>query len=215
MDKYIKEPINSLTHLGGAILSGFALIYMLYRSILNGSPYQIAAAITFGISLILLYSASTVYHWVFSSEKLYTILRKIDHSMIYLLIAGTYTPICLVTLRGKLGWILFSLIWTLAITGIIMKIFWLNAPRWLYTAFYVILGWLAIFFIGPIYKALPTNGFIWLFSGGILYTFGAVIYATKLPIFKLKRLGFHETFHLFILLGSLSHFIMVSKYILI
>lgn len=215
MEKYIKEPINSLTHLGGAVLSAFALIYMLYRSISNGSPYQIAAAITFGISLILLYTASTVYHWVFSSEKLYTILRKIDHSMIYMLIAGTYTPICLVTLNGKLGWTLFILIWSLALSGIIMKIFWLNAPRWLYTAFYVILGWLAIFFIGPIYKALATNGFIWLFSGGILYTFGAIIYATKLPIFKFKHLGFHETFHLFILLGSLSHFIMVSKYILI
>lgn len=215
MEKYIKEPINSLTHLVGAVLSAFALIYMIYISILNGSPYQIAAAVTFGISLILLYTASTVYHWVFSSEKLYTILRKVDHSMIYLLIAGTYTPICLVTLKGKLGWTLFALIWSLAISGIIMKIFWLNAPRWLYTAFYVILGWLAIFFIGPIYKALPTNGFMWMFAGGIFYTLGAIIYASKLPIFKFKYLGFHETFHLFILLGSLSHFIMVSRYILI
>ena len=215
MEKFIKEPINSLTHLGGAILSAFATIYMLYQSIMIGNPYKIAAAITFGISLILLYTASTVYHWVFSSEKLYTILRKIDHSMIYMLIAGTYTPICLVTLKGKLGWILFSLIWSLAISGIIMKIFWLNAPRWLYTAFYLVLGWLAIFFIGPIYKALPSPAFILLFSGGLMYTFGAIIYATKLPIFKFKYLGFHEIFHLFILFGSFSHFLMVSQYILI
>ncbi len=215
MDKYIKEPINTLTHLLGAILSGVALIYMMYQSIISGNPYKIAGATTFGISLILLYTASTVYHWTFSSEKLYTILRKIDHSMIYLLIAGTYTPICLVTLKGKLGWTLFALIWSLAISGIIMKIFWLNAPRWLYTAFYVILGWLAIFFIGPIYRALPFNGFVWLFSGGVLYTLGALIYATKLPLFKFKYLGFHEIFHIFILLGSLSHFIMVSKYVLI
>lgn len=215
MGKYIKEPINTLTHLLGAILSGVALIYMMYKSIISGNPYKIAGATTFGISLILLYTASTVYHWTFSSEKLYTILRKIDHSMIYLLIAGTYTPICLVTLKGKLGWTLFALIWSLAISGIIMKIFWLNAPRWLYTAFYVILGWLAIFFIGPIYRAIPLKGFIWLFSGGVLYTLGALIYATKLPLFKFKHLGFHEIFHIFILLGSLSHFIMVSKYVLI
>lgn len=215
MKKFIKEPINSLTHLIGAVLSAVATGFMIYKSVINHNPYQLAGAITFGISLICLYSASTIYHWVFSSEKLYTILRKIDHSMIYVLIAGTYTPVCLVTLKGTMGWVLFGIIWGLAILGIVMKMFWLNAPRWLYTAFYLILGWMAIFFIGPIYRAIPFNGFVWLVTGGLMYTVGSVIYATKSSIFRFKYLGFHEIFHLFILSGSLSHFIMVNNYILV
>jgi hemolysin III len=215
MTKYIKEPINSLTHLSGAILSIVGLVFMLYKSIINHSPFQIVSAIIFGVSLILLYSASTVYHWVFSSEKLYTILRKIDHSMIYILIAGTYTPICLNTIRGPIGYTLLAIIWGLALVGIVMKFFWLNAPRWLYTLFYLILGWMAIFFIVPIYKSIALPGFILLLAGGIFYTVGATVYATKLPFLKTKHLGFHEIFHIFIILGSVSHFLMINGYVLV
>lgn len=211
----MKEPVNTMTHFIGALLSAGALGWMTYKGVLHGNGLQIAAAIVFGISLIALYTASTVYHWVSGSEKLKAILRRVDHSMIYVLIAGTYTPVCLITLKGTLGWILFGVVWSLAALGIIMKLVWFNAPRWLYTAFYLILGWLAIFFIVPIYRSLPSAGFAWLLAGGLLYTVGAIIYGTKSKKLKISVFGFHEIFHLFILAGSFAHYMMVSRYLLI
>lgn len=211
----MKEPVNTLTHLSGALLSVVALVVMILKGVGNESTLQIASAIIFGLSLLGLYVASTVYHWVPSSEKLNGILRRIDHSMIYVLIAGTYTPVCLLALKGVLGWSLFGTIWTLAIIGIIMKIVWLHAPRWLYTAFYLILGWLAVFFIVPLYKALPLQGFVWLLVGGFMYSVGAIIYGTKSKRIRISVFGFHEIFHLFILAGSLAHFIMVERFIMI
>lgn len=210
----MKEPVNTITHFIGALLSLGALAWMTYKGVVHGNGIQIAAAIVFGLSLIALYTASTVYHWASGSEKLKAILRRVDHSMIYVLIAGTYTPVCLITLKGTLGWVLFGIVWGLAILGIIMKLVWFNAPRWLYTAFYLILGWLAIFFIVPIYKALPSAGFIWLIAGGLLYTIGAVIYGSKSKRLKISVFGFHEIFHLFILAGSFAHYMMVSNYLL-
>jgi hemolysin III len=211
----MKEPVNTLTHLSGALLSVVALVVMILKGVGNESSLQILSATIFGLSLLGLYVASTVYHWVPSSEKLNGILRRIDHSMIYVLIAGTYTPVCLLALKGVLGWSLFGTIWTLAIIGIIMKIVWLHAPRWLYTAFYLILGWLAVFFIVPLYKALPLQGFVWLLVGGLMYSVGAIIYGTKSKRIRISVFGFHEIFHLFILAGSLAHFIMVERFIMI
>lgn len=211
----MKEPVNTLTHLSGALLSVVALVVMILKGVGNESSLQIVSATIFGLSLLGLYVASTVYHWVPSSEKLNGILRRIDHSMIYVLIAGTYTPVCLLALKGVLGWSLFGTIWTLAIIGIIMKIVWLHAPRWLYTAFYLILGWLAVFFIVPLYKALPLQGFVWLLVGGLMYSVGAIIYGTKSKRIRISVFGFHEIFHLFILAGSLAHFIMVERFIMI
>ncbi len=175
----IKEPVNALTHLAGAVLSSVALVWMIIKGVSNGSTLQIVSALVFGLSLIALYTASTVYHWVPSSEKVDAILRRVDHSMIYILIAGTYTPVCLIALKGTLGWTLFGIVWGLAALGIVMKLVWFNAPRWLYTAFYLILGWMAIFFIVPLYKSLPLQGFVWLIVGGLSYSLGSVIYATK------------------------------------
>jgi hemolysin III len=211
----MKEPVNTLTHLSGALLSVVALVLMILKGVGNESRMQIVSGVIFGLSLIGLYVASTVYHWVPSSERLNGILRRIDHSMIYVLIAGTYTPVCLLDLKGVLGWSLFGTIWTLAIIGIIMKIVWLHAPRWLYTAFYLILGWMAIFFIVPLYKALPFQGFIWLVVGGLMYSVGAVIYGTKSKRIRIFVFGFHEIFHMFILAGSFAHFMMVQRFILI
>lgn len=211
----MKEPVNTLTHLSGALLSVVALVLMILKGVGNGSSLQIASAIVFGVSLIALFTASTVYHWVPSSDKLRAILRRVDHSMIYILIAGTYTPVCLLALKGVLGWSLFGVIWLLAVIGIIMKIVWLNAPRWLYTSFYLILGWIAVFFIMPLYKSLPIQGFVWLLIGGLMYTVGAVIYGTKSQKLKISVFGFHEIFHMFILAGSFSHFMMVQGFILI
>ena len=211
----MKEPVNTLTHLSGAILSVFALIMMLVKGIGNGSVLQISTAIVFGISLIALYTASTVYHWVPSSEKLHAILRRVDHSMIYVLIAGTYTPVCLLALKGTLGWSLFAAIWGLAALGIIIKLVWFSAPRWLSTSFYLMLGWLSVFFIVPLYKALPLQGFIWLLVGGLMYSIGAVIYGTKSKRIRISVFGFHEIFHVFILAGSFAHVVMVERFIMI
>jgi len=211
----MKEPVNTLTHLAGAVFSVVALVWMIIKGFYNGSMVQVVSAGVFGLSLLALYTASTVYHWVPSSEKVQAILRRVDHSMIYILIAGTYTPVCLIALKGTLGYTLFGIVWGLAILGIIMKLVWFSAPRWLYTSFYLILGWMAIFFIVPLYKSLPMEGFIWLLTGGLMYSVGAVIYATKPKRMQLSVFGFHEIFHLFILAGSFAHYMMVEKFILI
>jgi hemolysin III len=135
--------------------------------------------------------------------------------MIYILIAGTYTPVCLIALKGVLGYTLLSVVWGLAVLGIIMKMVWFSAPRWLYTAFYLILGWMAVFFIVPLYHSLPVQGFAWLLAGGISYSVGSIIYATKSKKLKISVFGFHEIFHLFVLGGSFSHYLMIEKFILI
>ena len=212
---HMKEPGNAITHLIGAVLSLAGLIYMLYQAIKVGSGFYLAGGLIFGLSLIALYSASTIYHWVPGSERATAILRKVDHAMIYVLIAGTYTPICLITLKGFLGTALLIGVWTLAAAGIVMKLLWMNAPRWLYTGCYLFLGWLAIFFIWPIYKAMPVTGFICLVSGGAMYTIGSIIYAKKSEALRLAKLGFHEIFHLFILAGSALHFLMVSRFVMV
>jgi len=210
----IREPVNTLTHLCGAILSAAGLVWMLLKALRQPSPEYLISALVFGASLILLYSASTCYHWLKASSKTIKILRKIDHSMIYVLIAGTYTPICILALPRPLGLYLLAGIWILTLTGIILKFAWLSAPRFIYTSFYLLLGWMALFFIRPIYRTLPLQGFALLLAGGLLYTAGAVIYAFKPARLHLSVFGFHEIFHLFILGGSLSHFIMVSRYLL-
>lgn len=211
----MKEPVNTLTHLSGALLSVVALVIMILRGVGNDSAIQIVSASVFGVSLLALYTASTIYHWVPSSEKMRGILRRIDHSMIYILIAGTYTPVCLLALKGVLGWSLFGTVWALALIGIIMKVVWLHAPRWLYTSFYLILGWLSVFFIVPLYKALPLQGFAWLIVGGLMYSVGAIIYGTKSSKIRISVFGFHEIFHVFILAGSFAHFMMVERFILV
>lgn len=210
----IREPINSMSHLIGAVLSLAGLIFLLVRSIQAGTIVHVLAALIFGISLILLYTASMVYHWVVSSTEVIRILRKIDHCMIYVLIAGTYTPVCLLTLQGKMGIGLLIAVWSLAALGIVLKLIWFDAPRWLYTGFYLLLGWLAVFFIYPISLALPGKGVFLLVLGGLFYTTGSVLYALKPERLRLWKLGFHEIFHFFILAGSLTHYLFVYFYVL-
>ena len=209
-----REPISSLTHLVGAFLSLIGLILLIKYSLDTSNPYNTIILAVFGISSILLYSASSTYHKSLSSEKVVKILRRVDHSMIYVLIAGTYTPICLIALKGKLGTVLFLSVWLLAFIGILLKIVWFDAPRWLYTGFYILMGWISIFVIVPIIKAVSLGGFMWLLAGGLFYTVGGVIYATKRPKINLKFFGFHEIFHIFIMLGSLCHYILMFKYIM-
>ncbi len=216
MKNIFRDPVSGLTHLFGALASLIGLIILIIYelNIPNSTPLGLVAVIMFGISLILLYTASSVYHLVKSSDKVIKILRKLDHSMIFVLIAGTYTPVCLISLNGKLRWIMFISIWALAVIGVSFKMIWFNCPRWLSTLFYVFMGWIAVFLISPISKAININGIAWLILGGVFYTVGAVIYGTKWPKINSKVFGFHEIFHLFVLAGSFCHYFMVFKYVL-
>ncbi|SUY47786.1 hemolysin III [Clostridium putrefaciens] len=215
MDKSFKDPISGFTHLFGAVISLFALIAMVIKYATGGylNNLVLASSIIFGLSLILLYTASSVYHLVITSDGVTKVLRKLDHSMIFILIAGSYTPICLISLQGYWRWGIFIAIWSLAILGVLLKVFWFNSPRILSTSFYIFMGWVLVAALKPLSKVLPIAGFVWLFVGGVFYTIGGVIYAVKAPNIS-KRFSFHELFHIFVLLGSFSHFLLVYKYIM-
>lgn len=210
----VKDPVSGFTHLLGALLSVVGLVLLVIYAVKNGTVWHVVAFSIFGASLILLYTASSLYHLLPVSDQGSTVLRKIDHMMIYVLIAGTYTPVCLIPLRGGWGWSLLSSIWGVAMVGIILKLLWFNAPRWLYTLFYVIMGWLIVIAAVPLVKNMPAGALAWLAAGGILYSIGALIYGTKWPRFKSKVFGFHEIFHLFVLYGSFCHFWMMFRYVL-
>lgn len=215
MSTYVREPINGFTHLGGTILSFAGLLALVIKTTLNNpSTVDITAVIIFGVSLILLYAASATYHLVIASDKVIAFLRRIDHSMIFILIAGSYTPFCLIALQGSRGWILFSIIATIAVCGVLFKMIWFKCPRWISTCVYIGMGWIAIFIMKPLYNSISFGGMLLLVLGGVFYTIGAVIYGLKPKAIKFKNLGFHEIFHIFILLGSLCHFISVYKYVI-
>ena len=215
MGNYLREPVNGFTHMAGAILSFIGLLAMVIKATLyNPSVTAISSVIVFGISLILLYSASATYHLVISSDKVINFLRRLDHAMIFILIAGSYTPFCLIALNGPTGWILFGVILTTAIAGVCFKLIWFNCPRWISTSIYVAMGWVSVFLISPLHKALSSQGIFLLILGGVFYTIGAIIYATKPKFLNFKYLGFHEIFHIFIILGSLSHFLCVFNYVI-
>ena len=215
MNKYFREPINSITHWIGAILALFALIVMLIKGISNDiSTLGLVSVIIFGASMILLYSVSATYHAVISTDKVIKGFRRLDHSMIFILIAGSYAPFCLIGLGNNIGKIFFAVMIGVAIAGVIFKMCWFNCPRWLQTALYIAMGWSAVFVIKPLSIALSPAPIIWLVIGGILYTLGGVLYGLKPKKLQLGLFGFHEIFHIFIILGSLSHFISVYVYLL-
>lgn len=210
----IKEPVNALTHFLGFLMSIPILIALVTKSMKETSPTAIIAFLIFGISLLLLYGVSTIYHTLNISPKGTALLRRIDHMMIFILIAGTYTPVCLIPLRGKWGWTLLAAVWGFAIAGILLKIFWLNAPRWFSTLLYVFMGWLVLVAFVPLEKAIPFSGIVLLAAGGITYTIGALIYAIKWSKLKLKYFGFHEIFHLFVMGGTALHVLFMFQYVL-
>lgn len=215
MKTYIREPMNGFTHLGGAVLSFVGLLAMVIKTSINSSSaIDITAVIIFGISLMLLYTASATYHLVVAPDKVIAFLRKLDHSMIFILIAGSYTPFCLIGLNGIKGWSLFCLIAMIAICGVIFKMIWFSCPRWISTCIYVGMGWISVFMIVPLYNSIPIGGIVLLILGGILYTIGAIIYGAKPKSLEFRNIGFHEIFHVFILLGSLCHFFSVFKYVI-
>lgn len=210
----MREPINAWTHLIGACLSALGLLVLLVSNIMAGEVLGLVAGLIFGLSMIALYMASTVYHGYRGSSEVILKLKKLDHAMIFVLIAGTYTPICLLTLKGWLGIGLLIGIWALAFAGIVIKLFFVHMPRGLSAGIYLFMGWLSLAFIVPLFQKLPPRGFLWLVLGGVLYTIGSIFYARKINLFKWKYLGFHEIFHLFIMAGTLAHFILIQKYVM-
>lgn len=209
-----RDPASGVSHLIGALLSVVALFTLLSRG--GGHPWSLYHEISFsvfGVAMIMLYSFSALYHWLNAEGRRLEFFRKIDHIMIFVFIAASYTPICLINLRHGFGWWLLALVWTFTIGGFFMKIFWLQAPRILYTSVYLVMGWSLVFCIGPLIKLLPSEAFIFLALEGLFYSTGAVIYAIKKPDPFPKVFGFHEIFHVFIMLGSLSHFLFLYWFI--
>ncbi|PAU94694.1 hypothetical protein CK503_04265 [Aliifodinibius salipaludis] len=210
---YIREPINTLTHGMGAILAVIGLAFLIYEALQSGSVSQLVAFSIFGLSMILLYTASSLYHALPVKQKTLELLQKLDHSMIYVLIAGTYTPICLLVLEGGWKWGFFATVWSLAIIGIIKKFLWMNAPRWLSTLFYLGMGWLAVIIFPTLIEKLPLAFLIWIALGGLAYTLGAVIYGIKKPNPIPNWFGHHEIWHLFVMAGTFSHFWAIYYYL--
>lgn len=213
LQHYLREPINSLTHGAGAALSLVGLILLQYEAMNRGSVSQLIAFSMFGLSMVLLYSASSLYHALHVEEKTLELFRKLDHCMIYVLIAGTYTPICLLVLEGSWKWGLLTTIWSLAVIGIIKKFLWMHAPRWLSTLFYLGMGWLALIIFPTLMEKLPMAFLVWISTGGLAYTLGAVIYGVQKPNPIPEWFGHHEIWHFFVLLGTFSHFWAIYQYL--
>lgn len=215
MKTFVREPVNAFTHLTGAALSLVGtFLLLIYGG--KGSPLTqtaILSIIVFGISLVALYTTSGIYHLVRTSDAILLKLKKLDHSMIFILIAGSYTPFCLLSLTGIWRISIITLVWSLAIIGIALKIFWIDMPRWLSTGLYIGMGWVAVFALKPLYTSLDFAGFMWLVMGGVMYTIGGIIYGLKKPNFS-SSFGFHETFHIFVMLGSACHYWAVFNYVL-
>jgi len=209
------RPWSALTHGAGAVLALAGTILLLICTALAGAdPWKLVSFSVYGATMVCLYTASTLYHSINASVAGRTALRKYDHASIYFLIAGTYTPVCLIALRGGWGWSLFGIIWALAIAGLVMSLVWINCPRPVSAAVYIAMGWLAAIAVWPLWNAVGFSGLFWLLLGGVLYTTGGVLYALKWPGRNNPRFGCHEIFHVFILLGSAAHFVMMFRVIL-
>ena len=207
MFKKLREPVNSLTHWVGAALALAGLIALLIVG--WGTTAKVISLVVYGLSLVFLFSASAMYHMVLVKDKTLEIFRKIDHAAIYFLIAGTYTPFCVNAFTGFWQWGMLSTIWSLAVIGIIVKVFYIRAPRWLNAGIYLAIGWLCIGAVGQMLAVLPVWVISWLIAGGVIYTFGAVVYITKIFNFKPGVFGFHEMWHIFVMLAAAAHFVAV------
>ena len=215
MNITIREPGSALTHFIAMLLALCAAVPLLVRAAVHSGVKSLTAMTVFMISMVLLYAASTIYHSVNCSGRVLRIFRKMDHMMIFVLIAGSYTPICLIALKGHTGKLLCILVWSVALVGIIVKACWITCPKWFSSVIYIGMGWLCVLAFSQIFHALSKPAFGWLLAGGIIYTIGGIIYALKVPIFnaKHKNFGSHEIFHLFVMGGSICHFIFMYLYV--
>ena len=193
------------------LMAIFAAVPLLIKAAHEPSRIYVISLAIYSASMILLYAASTTYHTFDISAKINTILKKWDHMMISVLIAGSYTPICLLVLKGKTGLILLAIVWSFAIVGILIKAFWVYCPKWISSILYIGMGWTCVLAFTQILNSMSHTSFLWLLTGGIIYTVGGIIYALKLPIFnsKHKNFGSHEIFHLFVMGGSMCHFVVM------
>ena len=215
MTFHIKDPGSALTHFIAMVLAMAAAIPLIAKAAFTSGRLTAAAVSIFIVSMILLYAASTIYHTLDISEHVNKMLKKIDHMMIFVLIAGTYTPVCLIVLGNPVGYRLLALVWSIAIIGIIINAVWINCPKWFSSVLYISMGWTCVLAFTQILNSLPGAAFGWLLAGGIIYTIGGIIYALKLPIFnaKHKYFGSHEIFHLFVMGGSVCHFIVMYVFV--
>lgn len=207
----LREPVSGLTHFCGAIGAAFGLILLLFLG--HDSLTKAISLTIYGITLVLMFSASSAYHLVSASPRVIAILRKIDHSAIYTLIAGSYTPLCVNFFQGFWQWGLMAIVWGMALVGVITKIFIINAPRWVSAGLYLIMGWFAVLAIPEMVSSMPLNALYGLMSGGIFFTLGAIVYIFKKPDFYPGFFGFHEIWHIFVILGCACHFVVIAVYV--
>lgn len=211
MFRKLREPVNGLTHLFAAILALLGLAGLLILG--HDSLVKVIALLIYGFSLVLMFSSSAAYHLVKARPPIMQVLRKLDHTAIYALIAGTYTPICLHFFSGFWAWGMLVIIWGLALAGIVVKLFVIKAPRWLTAGIYLVMGWLSLMAIRQMLLFMPVGALVCLLLGGLFFTVGAVVYILKKPDFFPGIFGFHEIWHIFVILGCLSHFILIAAYV--
>jgi hemolysin III len=205
-----RDPFSGFSHLFGAVVGLIVLCILVVQASLHGDVWQITSFSIFGASMIMMFGSSAIYHLAQGSDEKILKLKRIDHMAIFAMIAGTYTPMCLVPLRDSIGWPLLISVWSIAISGILLKIFWIGAPRWLSTLIYVAMGWACVFGLTTMKATMPEASFDWLVYGGVAYTVGAVVYGTKWPN-PSKAFGFHEIWHLFVMAGAFSHAMAVYE----
>ena len=215
MNVTIREPGSALTHFIAMLLALCAAVPLLVRAAVHSGVKSLTAMTVFMISMVLLYAASTIYHSVNCSGRILRIFRKMDHMMIFILIAGTYTPVCLLTLPKPSGLMLLAAVWGIALVGIFIKGFWITCPKWFSSVLYIAMGWSCLSVLGQLFSLLPLHAFLWLLAGGLIYTAGGIIYALRLPLFDARHpmFGLHEIFHLFVMAGSLCHFVFMFCYL--
>lgn len=212
----IREPGSAITHFIAMMMAVIGAMPMLAKAGLSGMETSVTAMMIFMLSMILLYGTSALYHSVAVSGQRLKIFRKLDHMMIFVLIAGSYTPLCMIVLGDRKGHTLLAAVWGIAAAGMMIKMLWINCPKWFSSVIYIAMGWICVFVFKELLQILSAAAFLWLFAGGIIYTAGGIIYALKLPIFNAKHenFGSHEIFHLFVMAGSICHFIFMYYYVL-
>jgi hemolysin III len=213
MLRYFRDPVSGLTHFIGFILAIIGTVFLIMKGASRGGAVHVTAFSIFGAGMIMIYLASTLYHWLPLGEKGVALMRRVDHMAIFFIIAASYTPICLIALKGAWGISILVSVWSFALMGLAIKVFWMNAPRWLSTALYLLMGWLCVVAIWPLIVNLEAGALAWLVAGGIFYSVGAVIYAVKRPDPFPRIFGFHEIFHVLVMMGTASHFVLMYVYI--
>lgn len=215
--KKLKDPGSAITHFIAMMMAFFAAFPLVIKAFSEGTRVWVSCLV-FILSMILLYGASTIYHSFDKGDRINKILKKFDHAMIFVLIAGSYTPVCILVLGGRVGIGLLALVWSVAIVGIIFKMCWVTCPKWLSSAMYIAMGWMCVLAFSPIMNNLEWKEFLWLLLGGIIYTVGGIIYAIRTPRVlafnnRHRMFGTHEIFHVFVMVGSMCHFIMLYNFI--